>query len=99
MVQMIKSGRTKGQIKGKLTIKWEGDQKMRPKNISFFGLQKRAHTSWDRRREEEEEEAEEEEEGGAKKGKELCMELYGTMVLYGIMCILDFGRDFYGFQN
>ena len=31
--------------------------------------------------------------------KELCMELYGTMVLYGIMCILDFGRDFYGFQT
>ena len=27
------------------------------------------------------------------------MELYGTMVLYGIMCILDFGRDFYGFQT
>ena len=27
------------------------------------------------------------------------MELYGTKVLYVIMCILDFGRDFYGFQT
>ena len=26
------------------------------------------------------------------------MELYGTMVLYGIMYILDFGRDFYSFH-
>ena len=55
-----------------------------------------------KRREEEEEEEEEKEEGKKEEGRKKNskgMELYGTMVLYGIMCILDFGRDFYGFQT
>ena len=43
-----------------------------------------------RGREEEKEEEEEEEEGGAKKGMDSSKEL--CMILYGIMCILDFGR-------
>ena len=55
--------------------------------ISYFGLRRESIRVEERRREEEEEEKEEEEEGGAKKGKELCMILYGTcmenMILYG----------------
>ena len=96
------SGRTKRQITGKLTIKRGGDQK-----YLIFSLQKRAHTGWERRREKgrkekkkkKRKEEEEEEEEEAKKGIDSSMELYGTMVLYGIMCNLDFGRDFYGFQT
>ena len=38
--------RTKEKIKGKLTTKRRGDQK-----YLIFGLQKRAHTGWERRRE------------------------------------------------
>ena len=92
-MQIIKSGRTKRQIKGKLTIK----TRMRPKISHFWSPKESSYGLGEKKRKEEEEEEEEEE--AAKKGKELCMELYGTMVLYGIMCILDFDRDFYGFQT
>ena len=53
----------------------------------------------ERKKRKEEEEEEEEAKKGMDSSKELCMELYGTMVLYGIKCILDCGRDFHGFQT
>ena len=90
----MESGRTKRQIKGNLTIKRRVDQK-----YLIFGLQKRAHMGWKRRREKGRREKKREEEEEAKKCMGSSMKLYGTMVLYEIMCILDFGRDFYGFQT
>ena len=52
-----------------------------------------------RRRREKGEEGEEEEEEEEEQRYGTLWNLYGTMVLYGIMCILDFDRDFYVFQT
>ena len=93
----MESGRTKRQIKGNLTIKMRGDQKY----LIFWSPRESSYELGEKNRERKKrkEEEEEEEEEEAKKGMDSSMELYGTMVLYGIMCILDFGRDFYGFQT
>ena len=80
-MQIIKRWGTKEQIKGKFTIKRGEDQ------IWSQFLARTNREEEERRREEEAEDEEEEEEGGVKKGKELCMILYGTcvetMILYG----------------
>ena len=68
MVQIIKRWGTKVEIKGKLHIKRGGDQ-IGP---SFLVRTKREEE--ERRREKKEE------EGGAKKGKELCMILFGKVM-------------------
>ena len=75
-----------------ITIKIKYKKSLRQQNISYFGSPKRANREGQegKKREEEEEEGE-----AKKKGKD-------SMIFdfeYGIMCILDFGRDFYGFQT
>ena len=99
----MESGRTKRQIKGNLTIKKRGDQK-----YLIFGLQKRAHTGWKRRREK----GRREKKKKKKRPRKVWILVWNSMELwfcmefvwlydfeYGIMFILDFGRDFYGFQT
>ena len=69
MVQIIKRWGTKVEIKGKLHIKRGGNQI----GLSFLVRTKREEE--ERRREKKEEEG-----GGAKKGKELCMILFGKVM-------------------
>ena len=74
-------------------------KKERGPKISHFWSPKESSCGLEeKKRERKKRKEEEEEEEEAKKGMDSSMELYGTMVLYGIICILDFGRDFYGFQ-
>ena len=70
-------------------------KKERGPKISHFWSPKESSCGLEEKKRERKKRKEEE----AKKGMDSSMELYGTMVLYGITCILDFGKDFYGFQT
>ena len=66
---------------------------LRQQNISYFGSPKKAN------REGQEGKKREEEGEAKKKGMNSSKDFYDFDFEYGIMCILDYGRDFYEFQT